>query len=284
LRQSDAARDDPRDAARDALPRSLAERLAGVRARIADACRQAGRAPSTVSLLAVSKTFGAEQVLALAALGQSAFGENYVQEATAKMDACRDGRPDAAPGRRASPEASVEPPLEWHFIGPIQSNKTRTIAERFDWVHSVDREKIAARLGEQRPEGLPPLQCCVQVNVSGEASKSGCPPEEAVAVARAIAAQPRLRLRGVMAIPEPTDDPSLQRSRFAAAREVLGKIRDALATGHPESVASLDTLSMGMSADLESAIAEGATIVRVGSALFGERPRRPAATPGADAQ
>jgi len=239
---------------------ALAARLAEVRARIEAAARSAGREPGSVRLLAVSKTFDAGLVLALAGLGQRAFGENYVQEAAAKMDACRDERPEAG--------------LEWHFIGPIQSNKTRTIAERFDWVHSIDREKIATRLGEQRPDGLAPLDCCVQVNVSGEASKSGCAPEEAPAVARAIAAQPRLRLRGVMAIPEPTDDASLQRMRFATARAILQRLRDELAGDRLEQAAALDTLSMGMSADLESAVAEGATIVRIGSALFGHRPRK----------
>ncbi|WP_225879019.1 YggS family pyridoxal phosphate-dependent enzyme [Zeimonas arvi] len=237
----------------------MAGRLAQLRARIDAAARCAGRDPDSVKLLAVSKTFDADLVLALAELGQRAFGENYVQEAVAKMDACRDRRPEAG--------------LEWHFIGPIQSNKTRTIAERFDWVHSIDREKIATRLGEQRPESLPPLDCCVQVNVSGEASKSGCAPEDAPAVARAIAAQPRLKLRGVMAIPEPTEDLALQRMRFAAARAVLQGLRDELAGDHAKAIVTLDTLSMGMSADLESAVAEGATIVRIGSALFGHRPR-----------
>jgi pyridoxal phosphate enzyme (YggS family) len=253
----------PPDARERVVPseaQGLAGRLAQVRARIDAAARSAGRDPDSVRLLAVSKTFDADLVLALAELGQRAFGENYVQEAVAKMDACRDRRPEAG--------------LEWHFIGPIQSNKTRSIAERFDWVHSIDRAKIATRLGEQRPETLQPLDCCVQVNVSGEASKSGCAPEDAPAVARAIAAQPRLRLRGVMAIPEPTEDLALQRMRFAAARAVLQGLRDELAGDHPEVIANLDTLSMGMSADLESAVAEGATIVRIGSALFGHRPQK----------
>jgi len=264
LREHDAReRVVPSEARERVVPvdaQGLAGRLAGVRERIAGAARSAGREPGAVQLLAVSKTFDADLVLALAELGQRAFGENYVQEAVAKMDACRDQRPEAG--------------LEWHFVGPIQSNKTRTIAERFDWVHSIDRAKIATRLGEQRPEGLPPLDCCVQVNVSGEASKSGCAPEDAPAVARAIAAQPRLRLRGVMAIPEPTEDLALQRMRFAAARAVLQGLRDELAGDHAEVITNLDTLSMGMSADLESAIAEGATIVRIGSALFGHRPRK----------
>lgn len=263
-------------------PEQLSEAYARVRERIAAACERAGRPPGSVELLAVSKTFEAERVLALAALGQHAFGENYVQEALAKIERCR--VLGAGPGT-----------LSWHFIGPVQSNKTRQIATNFDWVHSVDRAKIATRLGEQRPLQLPPLNCCVQVNVSGEASKSGCEPGEALEVARAIVAQPRLRLRGVMAIPEPTEDEALQRRRFAAAREVLEALRQALpelraeaqhgATGvaRPDDDtkadaspggATLDTLSMGMSADLEAAIIEGATIVRVGSALFGERPRK----------
>jgi len=268
-------------------PEQLSEAYARVRERIAAACERAGRAPGSVELLAVSKTFEAERVLALAALGQRAFGENYVQEALAKTERCR--TLGAGPGA-----------LSWHFIGPIQSNKTRQIATNFDWVHSVDRAKIATRLGEQRPLQLPPLNCCIQVNVSGEASKSGCEPGDALEVARAIVAQPRLRLRGVMAIPEPTDDESLQRRRFAAARQVLEALREALPEWRAEAphgssgvatpgvgasgvatpgiasprAATLDTLSMGMSADLEAAIAEGATIVRVGSALFGERPRK----------
>jgi pyridoxal phosphate enzyme (YggS family) len=234
--------------------------LTTVKARIAAACRQVGRSVDEVRLLAVSKTFGASEVMALAGHGQLAFGENYVQEALAKIDECRSRRP--------------EMPLEWHFIGPIQSNKTRHLAERFAWVHSIDREKIAARLGEQRPAGLPPLQCCVQVNVSGEASKSGCSADEALSVARAIAAQPRLQFRGIMAIPEPTDDTHLQRARFAQARALLERIRAELEREAPGSTTSVDMLSMGMSADLEAAIAEGATIVRVGAALFGERPRK----------
>jgi pyridoxal phosphate enzyme (YggS family) len=236
---------------------ALAARYARLLARIEIACRQAGRAPESVRLLAVSKTFGVEQIEALHALGQEAFGENYLQEALHKIEACRANRGPTGP--------------EWHFIGPIQSNKTRPISAHFDWVHSVDRQKIATRLGEQRPAGLPPLQCCVQVNVSGEASKSGCAPAEALDIARAIAAQPLLRLRGVMAIPEPTDDEALQRRRFAAARGVLEEIRERIGREQPEAAARIDTLSMGMSGDLEAAIAEGATIVRVGTALFGAR-------------
>jgi len=240
--------------------------------RIREACRLSGRDPGSVRLLAVSKTFEPERVLALAALGQRAFGENYLQEALQKIEACRDGRPSGVDERREAGPQPSSSPLEWHFIGPIQSNKTRQIATHFDWVHSIDRGKIAARLGEQRPDGMAPLDCCVQVNVSGEASKSGCTPDEAIAVARAIVEQPRLRLRGVMAIPEPGNDPALQRRRFASARATLDAIRADLSAHAPGAIGMLDTLSMGMSADLESAIAEGSTIIRIGSALFGSRP------------
>lgn len=243
--------------------------------RIREACRRSGRDPGSVRLLAVSKTFEPERVLALASLGQRAFGENYLQEALQKIEACRDGRSSGVDERREPAARPSVPSLEWHFIGPIQSNKTRPIAAHFDWVHSIDREKIAARLGEQRPDGMAPLDCCVQVNVSGETSKSGCAPGEAIAVARAIVEQPRLRLRGVMAIPEPSDDESLQRRRFASARATLDLIRADLTARAPGAAGMLDTLSMGMSADLESAIAEGATIVRIGSALFGSRPPKP---------
>ena len=228
---------------------ALREHYEGVLARIHAACDKAHRPAGSVRLIAVSKTFAADHVLALAALGQRAFGESYLQEALAKISDCTHERPDLA--------------LEWHFVGPIQSNKTRPIAEHFAWVHSIEREKIARRLHEQRPDGMAPLNACVQVNVSGEASKSGCAPGEALALAGAIAAMPRLRLRGVMAIPEPTEDPVRQREQFAAVRAVFDAIR---AAGF-----DVDTLSMGMSGDLEAAIAEGATIVRVGTALFGER-------------
>ena len=276
LQENHAAADDALPAADDALPAAAGEALraaAGeplpaaarealrthylsVLARIEDACRRSGRTPGSVRLLAVSKTVPATRVLALSALGQRAFGENYVQEALDKITACAGQRND----------------LEWHFIGPIQSNKTRQIAAHCDWVHSVEREKVAARLAEQRPAHLEPLQCCIQVNVSGEASKSGCKPQEALALARAIAAQPRLRLRGLMAIPEPTSDERVQRARFSAVRELMEGIRESLRADAPQAADSLDTLSMGMSGDLEAAIAEGATIVRIGSALFGARP------------
>ncbi|CAM2144649.1 hypothetical protein C7399_101420 [Paraburkholderia tropica] len=225
----------------------LVHNLEAVHERIAAAARSAGRAPESVALLAVSKTFPADDVRAAHAAGQRAFGENYVQEAVDKIEALAD--------LRAS--------LEWHFIGPLQSNKTRPVAERFDWVHSIDRLKIAQRLSEQRPAGMPPLNVCLQVNVSGEASKSGTAPEEAVQIAHAIAALPNLRLRGLMSIPEPAETPEAQRAPHRQLRELFDALRaDGLA---------LDTLSMGMSADLEAAVLEGATIVRVGTAIFGGR-------------
>ena len=196
-------------------------------------------------LLAVSKTWPAESVREAAAVGQRAFGESYVQEAIDKLDAL------AGLG------------LEWHFIGPLQSNKTRSVANAFAWVHSVDRLRIAQRLSEQRDVHLPPLQVCIQVNVSGEASKSGVAPDALPELARAVAALPRLQLRGLMTIPEATADVAVQRARFATLRQLKDGLVD---SGLP-----LDTLSMGMSDDLEAAIAEGATIVRVGTAIFGSR-------------
>ncbi len=219
--------------------------LQAVNARIAKACAAAGRNPAAVALLAVAKTFPAAALREAHAAGQRAFGENYLQEALAKQ----------------AELADLD--LEWHFIGPLQSNKTRPVAERFAWVHSVERLKTAERLADQRPASLPPLNVCVQVNVSGEASKSGCAPDEAPALCRAVAALPRLRLRGLMAIPEPTQDSALARRRFAVLRNLRDRLND-------EGLA-LDTLSMGMSDDLEAAIMEGATIVRVGTAIFGER-------------
>lgn len=228
---------------------SIAAKLQQVRQRITRACDGAGRPAQSVTLLAVSKTFGATQVREAHAAGQCDFGENYVREALAKMQALAD--------LRAS--------LRWHMIGPLQSNKTRAVAEHFDWVHSVERLKIAQRLAEQRPEGLPPLQLCLQVNISGEASKSGLLPDEVAAVAQAVAALPaaRVRLRGLMAIPEPAGDVEAQRRPHRALHELLDALN---ACG-----LALDTLSIGMSADLEAAVAEGATIVRVGSAIFGAR-------------
>ncbi|WP_324779415.1 YggS family pyridoxal phosphate-dependent enzyme [Thiobacillus sedimenti] len=226
---------------------AAAGRLQAVRARIAAAAAAAMRDPAGVTLLAVSKTFGAAAVRELAACGQLAFGENYLQEAQAKQAALADL------------------PLAWHFIGPIQSNKTRPIAENFAWVHSVDRLKIAERLSAQRPPGLPPLQVCIEVNVSGEASKGGVAPAALPALAGAVAKLPGLHLRGLMAIPAPTADAAAQREAFRQVRELFDDLR---ARGH-----GLDTLSMGMSADLEAAIQEGATIVRIGTALFGKRIR-----------
>ena len=226
---------------------TIAARLDAVRARIDDAARRAGRNPADVKLLAVSKTWPAEAVREAAAAGQRAFGENYVQEGVDKVEALR------ALG------------LEWHFIGPLQSNKTRPVANAFDWVHGIDRLRIAERLSAQRDVHLPPLNVCIQVNVSGEDSKSGVAPGEAVALAQAVAALPRLHLRGLMCIPEPTTDEAVLRARFAVLRGLCEELRGA--------GLALDTLSMGMSHDLEPAIAEGASIVRVGTAIFGERPR-----------
>lgn len=225
---------------------AIADNLQAVRSRIAKAAEAAGRSPQSIHLLAVSKTKPLADVLAAVAAGQLAFGENYVQEGVEKCLA-----------------TAQEGNIEWHFIGPLQSNKTRLVAEHFAWVHSVDRLKIAERLSAQRPDNLPPLQVCLQVNVSGEASKSGCQPAEVPALCAAIAALPRLQLRGLMAIPEPVDDPLAQRQPFRQLRELAALVQ---AAG-----IALDTLSMGMSHDLEAAIAEGATLVRIGTAIFGER-------------
>ena len=226
---------------------TIGDQLHQVRARIAKACAHAGRDAAHVQLLAVSKTFGPEAVRAAHAAGQHAFGENYVQEALDKIAALADLRAD----------------LEWHCIGPLQSNKTRPVAEHFDWVHCVDRLKIAERLSAQRPAHLPPLQLCLQINVDGGANKSGVPPAEAPALARAVAALPRVRLRGLMAIPEPAEGFEAQRALFAEVAALYESLRaDGLA---------LDTLSLGMSADLEAAIAAGSTMVRVGTAIFGRR-------------
>jgi pyridoxal phosphate enzyme (YggS family) len=230
-------------------PAALPARLAEVRRRIDSACAQAGRPGEGVRLLAVSKTQPADAVRAAVAAGQHAFGENYVQEALDKIAALADLRAQ----------------IEWHLIGPLQSNKTRPVAEAFDWVHSVDRLKIAQRLSEQRPPGLPPLQLCLQVNISGEASKSGVPPAELPALAAAVAALPRERvqLRGLMAIPEPAATLEAQRLPHRALRELLVALNDG--------GLALDTLSTGMSADLEAAVLEGSTMVRVGTAIFGQR-------------
>jgi len=227
--------------------------LQAVKGRIARAAAAAGRDPAAVTLLAVSKTHPAPLVAQAVRAGQLAFGENYVQEALQKMDALATLFGDASPA------------LEWHLIGPLQSNKTRVVAERFQWVQTVDREKIARRLSEQRPPELAPLDVLLQVNVSGEATKSGLDPRDVSALARVVAPLPRLRLRGLMAIPEPGDDAGLQRRRFRAVRELFERLRS-------EGLA-LDTLSMGMSDDLEAAVAEGATMVRIGTAIFGPRER-----------
>ncbi len=216
---------------------------------MAEAALAAGRDPLTVSLLAISKTFGPEAVIEAAEVGQRAFGENYLQEAIDKQQAVQSRRPDLM--------------LEWHFIGPIQSNKTRPVAEHFSWAHAVDREKIARRLSEQRPADLPPLNVCLQVNVSGEDSKSGVAPAELLALAQVVAALPNLKLRGLMAIPEPSQDVEAQRKPFALLRD----LQQQLATAGIVT----DTLSMGMTADMGAAIAEGATIVRIGTAIFGKR-------------
>jgi PLP dependent protein len=225
----------------------IGDKLQQVRSRIVTACTAAGRDPASVRLLAVSKTFPAEAVREACSAGQIAFGENYVQEGVAKIEALADLR-----GR-----------IEWHCIGPLQSNKTRPVAAHFDWVHSIDRLKIAERLSEQRPAELPPLQVCLQVNVDAGANKSGVPPEEALALARAVAALPRLTLRGLMAIPEPAPDFEAQRALFLRAAAVFEQMRaDGL---------EVDTLSLGMSADLEAAIAAGSTLVRIGTAIFGAR-------------
>ena len=221
---------------------TIADNIAQVEARIRAAALAVQRDVTSIHLLAVSKTKPAGALREAYAAGVRDFGENYLQEARAKQTELADL------------------PLCWHFIGPIQSNKTRDIAEHFAWVHSVDRLKIAQRLSEQRPDGLPPLNICMQVNVSGEASKSGCAPADLPALANAISALPRLTLRGLMAIPEPTDERAEQDAAFAKVRE----LQEGLNMG-------LDTLSMGMSHDLESAIAQGATWVRIGTALFGAR-------------
>jgi pyridoxal phosphate enzyme (YggS family) len=222
--------------------RAIGDNLQAVLRRIAHAARDAGRDPAGVTLLAVSKTHPAALVEQAMAAGQRAFGENYVQEAVEKMDAVK-----------GSPHLP-----EWHLIGPLQSNKTRVVAERFQWVHTLDREKTARRLSEQRPASAPPLNVLVQVNVSREASKSGISMEETPSLVRQISSLPKLRLRGLMAIPEP----GAQRARFHEVRDLYEKLKGEF---------GFDTLSMGMSDDMETAIAEGATMVRIGTAIFGER-------------
>lgn len=224
---------------------TIATRLQTVKSRIAEAARNAGRSPDDILLLAASKTNPPEKLREAWAAGQTVFGENYLQEGLIKIRALSDL------------------PIEWHFIGPIQSNKTKPIAENFSWVHSIDREKIATRLSSARPESLPPLQVCVQVNVSGEVTKSGVDPEQAVELAAFVSQLPRLKLRGLMAVPELTSATALQREQFQVMRAIFEQLkRDGF---------DVDTLSMGMSEDMDIAIAEGATIVRVGTAIFGPR-------------
>lgn len=223
----------------------MADNLSKVRARIAAATTRSGRVADAVQLLAVSKTKPVTMIRHAYAAGQRAFGENYVQEGVEKAAALADLD------------------IEWHFIGPLQSNKTRVVAESFAWVHGVEREKIARRLSEQRPSHLPPINICLQVNISGESSKAGVAPDALAALAKAVSGLPAIRLRGLMAIPAPTTDPAAQRQPFARLRELLLQLQNQ----HPD----LDTLSMGMSADLEAAISEGATIVRIGTDIFGAR-------------
>lgn len=223
----------------------IIQRYEHVLQRIEAACRQAQRPPGSVKLLAVSKTKPIEDIQTLSTCGQRAFGENYVQEALDKI--------------------AIEPDLEWHFIGPIQSNKTKHLAAHFHWVHSVDRLKIAKRLNDQRPADLPPINILLEVNISGEASKAGLAPDEVMTVANALSDLPNIQLRGLMAIPQKAQTLEQQRQPFAALRQLLSQLQLA----HPNW--PLDTLSMGMSADLEAAIMEGATIVRIGTDIFGAR-------------
>ena len=225
----------------------IAENLQTVHERMARACQNAGRAPGSVRLLAVSKTFAADDVRQAYAAGQTAFGENYIQEGVDKIAALRDL------------------PLQWHCIGPIQSNKTRLVAEHFDWVHSVDRLKIAQRLSEQRPAHLPPQQVCLQVNTDGGPTKSGVPPDQLLVLAREVAALPRLVLRGLMTIPDPVDGFEAEVALHRRATALFEQVRAELA------LPPFDTLSMGMTSDLEAAIAAGSTMVRVGTAIFGGR-------------
>jgi pyridoxal phosphate enzyme (YggS family) len=229
---------------------SMASRLAATQQRLAEAARLAGRDPAAILLLAVSKTQPADVVRTAYDAGLRAFGENYIQEAVEK-------------------KPMLPADIEWHCIGPVQSNKSKLVAENFDWCHTVDSLKLAERLNNQRPAGLPPLNVCIQLHVGGEDSKSGIGADEVPAVAVAIAALPRLRLRGLMTIPPASDDPAEQRRWFAEARAVYEQLRAQQST--------VDTLSMGMSGDLEAAIAEGSTMIRVGSALFGPRPAKAAA-------
>ena len=232
---------------------TIANNLQQVLGRIAQASNAAGRAPARVNLLAVSKTFGADAVVEAVAAGQTAFGENYIQEGVDKIAALRAALPGAA--------------LQWHCIGPVQSNKTRLVAEHFDWVHTVDRLKIAERLSAQRPTHLPPLQVCVQVNMDGGATKSGVAPADVLGLVCAVAKLPRLRVRGLMSIPDHAPDFDAQLAIHTSARKLFDEIR---ARGEP-GLEDFDTLSMGMTADLEAAIQAGSTMVRVGTGIFGGR-------------
>lgn len=235
--------------------------LQTVRQQLTAACEAANRSPDTVHLLAVSKTFPASHVLAMADNGQRAFGENYLQEAIEKQEVIRNERPDLV--------------LEWHFIGAIQSNKSRPVAENFDWVHTVDREKIAQRLNDQRPQALPPLNVCIQVNIDDSETKAGCTPAQCSELARAILAMPRLRLRGLMALPKPGTTQEEQRAPFAALKSLRDELHSELQSGNTrQNDTLLDTLSMGMTADMAAAISQGSTMVRIGTALFGQRAKR----------
>jgi pyridoxal phosphate enzyme (YggS family) len=227
----------------------ISTNLQAVQSHILVATQKAIRMPGTVALLAVSKSCPVQDIIEAAQAGQRAFGENYEQEAVGKIQQIKEMAPDLQ--------------LEWHFIGPIQSNKTRGIASHFDWVHSVDRERIAHRLSEQRPETLPPLNICLQINISHEGSKSGINESNVTELARLVSTLPRLKLRGLMAIPEPESDPEKQHIPFRQLKNLYNRLQE---QGY-----DLDTLSMGMSADMDAAIAEGATIVRIGTAIFGER-------------
>lgn len=236
---------------------TIANNLQQVQGRIAQACAAAGREAGNVLLLAVSKTFGPDAVAEAALAGQRAFGENYIQEGVEKILALRDM--PALPGSA----------LQWHCIGSIQSNKTRLVAGHFDWVHTVDRLKIAERLSDQRPEGLPPLQVCIQVNIDGGATKSGVPPAEALALVQAVARLPRLKVRGLMSIPDVAPEYAAQLAVHEATRQLF----DRIAASGVDGLEAFDTLSMGMTADLEAAIQAGSTMVRVGTGIFGVRPR-----------
>ena len=260
----------------------ISDNLHSVRARIAAACNTAGRDVNLVTLLAVSKTFGPDAVLEAIAAGQTAFGENYIQEAVQKIQHIRQWEA-ARPIDRPHPLHPSLPshPTQWHCIGPIQSNKTRLVAENFDWVHTIDRLKIAERLSEQRPAHLPPLQVCIQVNIDGGPTKSGVAPDEALALAQAVAALPRLVLRGIMCIPDITTDSIANYLILTWAKSLFDRIVMENTSPTGETTAALpdrsggfarfDTLSMGMTADLEAAVQAGSTMVRVGTAIFGGR-------------